>query len=130
MFGFPEPYLGLLVQYEGFLEPFSVLLLPNEGFLEATFFSELLRQSGEKRKLPVKMRFFHSDPHKKSTKRVLRAFLAEKNSRSSIFIFLFFFLDQLFFSKNCYDTNPKTKNFTKNLTLNTEDVREKPYPKP
>ena len=65
----------------------------------ARFFSELLRQSGEKQKLPVKMRFFHSDPHKKSTKRVLRAFLAKKILGPQFLFFYFFFLTNFFFRK-------------------------------
>ena len=58
------------------------------------FFSELLRQFGNKEKKPFKMRTFHLDHHKKSTKCVVQVFLAKKK-----FYHLNFFLDQLFFQK-------------------------------
>ena len=93
------------------------------------FFCTWLSKRAKNRKNTFKMRFFHPDPHQKSAKRVLRVFLAKKKFYPLNFFSYIFFLDQLFFRKIVMTLTLKRKISQKNLTLNAEDVREKPTPK-
>ena len=81
------------------------------------------------------MRFFHPDPHQKSAKRVLRVFLAKKNYTPLKFIFIIFFLDQLFFRKTV-EKKPKhvvishlevLKNQSEMLSLRSSIQKDRIY---
>ena len=98
------------------------------GWAATLFFVRTSASEQKNEKTHLKCEFFTQTPMKSWQNEFYKCFWQKKKFYPLNFFLYNFFSWPTFFSKNCHDTNPETKNFTKKRTLNTEDVREKPNP--